>query len=170
MNITQPTKDVVMEMVHECFVANSKVDRMQSILNAKFAYIDTANLIHHDIAHAYSGTFGDGIAETIEKYNIPIEYGNIPHATEDYESVERVITALLDLVIDFQNKLNQCTKITMDNMDLHVYSELLELIEKHNKIVEQVILLNDKIKLYKDNPAFDVHINHFWFLGEGAEY
>lgn len=169
MNITQATKDVVMEMVHECFVANSKVDRMQSILNAKFAYVNTANLIHHDIAHAYSGTFGDGIAETIEKYNVPIEYGNIPYAVEDYETVENVIQALLDLVIDFQNKLNKCAKETLDNMDLHVYAELLDIIEEHNPIVEQVILLQDKIKLYQNNPAFDVHIDHFWFLGEKGE-
>lgn len=169
MNIKESTKDVVMEMVRESFIANSKVDRMQTILNAKFAYVDTAYLVHHDIAHAYSSTFGDGIAETIEEYNIPIDYGNIPYAVEDYDSVEEVINKLLDLVTDFQNKLNKCTKIAFDNMDLHVFEPLLKLINKHNDIVTQVILLQDKIKLYKDDPSFDVHVNHFWFLSDGKE-
>ena len=36
-----------------------------------------------------------------------------------------------------------------------------------NKIVEQVILLSDKIDVYKDNPSYDAHISeHFWILGE----
>ena len=58
-----------------------------------------------------------------------------------------------------------CCKIAFDNNDIHVYAELLDLLEDVNKIVEQVILLKDKIDIYKDNPAYDSHIKeHFWIL------
>lgn len=168
-NVTPQTHVAVQEMVWESFVANSKVDRMQSLLNAKFAYNNLANKIHHGIAHRYAGLFGDGIAETIEIYNIPIEYGNIPPAKEDYGSVAAVLDALQELVVDYQNKLNMCAKIAHDNMDWHVYSALLPLIRDHNVVVEQSILLVDKIKLYGDNPSFDAHVsNHFWVLGGDA--
>ena len=60
-----------------------------------------------------------------------------------------------------------CAKIAFDNNDIHVYADLLDLLKDVNKIVEQVVLLSDKIDIYGDNPSFDAHIkNNFWILGE----
>ena len=59
-----------------------------------------------------------------------------------------------------------CAKIAFDNNDIHVYADLLDLLEDVNKIVEQVILLSDKIDIYGDSPSFDAHIkDNFWILG-----
>ena len=58
-----------------------------------------------------------------------------------------------------------CAKIAFDNNDIHVYADLLDLLEDVNKIVEQVILLSDKIDVYGDNPNFDAHVKDFWVLG-----
>ena len=42
---------------------------------------------------------------------------------------------------------------------------LIDLLKDYNKIVEQTILLEDKLKLYGDDMAsYDVHINEFWIL------
>ena len=69
--------------------------------------------------------------------------------------------------IKFQTKMMGCCKVAFENNDIHVYTELLDLLEDVNKIVEQVILLSDKIDVYKDNVSYDAHISeHFWILGE----
>jgi len=53
-----------------------------------------------------------------------------------------------------------------NNKDCHVYSDLIELLRQYNQIVEQTILLVDKMELYKDDMAsFDAHIkDNFWIL------
>jgi len=138
---------------------------MQSVLNAKLAYNNTAGFIHEHVAHGYAVKMGDGLAETIEPYNIAIEYGNIPKSNKDYSSVREVLEDLLELTVDFQNKLNMCAKIALDEMDMHVYADLLDIIEDHNKFVQQAILLVDKIHIYGDNPSFDAHLGHFTIMG-----
>lgn len=165
-NVTHETHLAVQEMVNESFIANSKVDRMKSVLGTKLAYNKTADLIHLQIAHAFAGKFGDGLGDLLEHYNIDIVYGNIPIANKDYLSVKEVIYDLFDLCIDYQNKLNMCTKIAFDQMDIHIYQGLLEIVEDFDKVVTQVILMKDKIDIYGDNPSYDAHIeDNFWILG-----
>mgnify|MGYP000865119161 FL=1 len=56
-------------------------------------------------------------------------------------------------------------KVAFENNDLQVYSDLSDLLVDYNKIVEQVILLNDKIKSYGSNVmGFDQGIDTFWIL------
>ena len=166
INVTRETQDAVQEMVHESFIANSKVDRMKSVLGTKLAYNKTSDLIHLNIAHAFAGAFGDGLGDLLEHYNIPIVYGNIPVADEDYNTPKDVLESLLSLCIDYQNKLNMCAKIARDQMDTHIYEGLLDIIGEFDKIVTQVILLNDKIELYNGDPSYDAHVEDtFWILG-----
>lgn len=166
MNVSQKTIDAVQEMVDSSFQVTATIDRMQSVLNVKFACNNVAELIHKGMAHAYSGIFGDKIAETIEKYNISIWYGNVQRDKMEYDSVKQLLLDLQEIIIEYQNKLNMCTKIAFDEMDIHVYSDLLEIVKEHNAYVEQAILLVDKIELYGSNVAsFDAHIKeHFWIL------
>ena len=69
-------------------------------------------------------------------------------------------------MLTYQNELNQCAKIALDNMDLHIYEGILEIIKEHNKYVEQAILWKDIADRYKDSPSLDVHSEHYNILGE----
>lgn len=69
-------------------------------------------------------------------------------------------------MIDFQSALMGVCRIAQDNGDLHVYVDMLDVLEDFNKIVEQAILLSDKIAIYGDKPSFDRHITSFWILGK----
>lgn len=166
MNITDTTINAIQQMVNESFLTNSILDRMKTCLNADLAYPNTALLVHK-LAHKYSLNIGDSIGDLIENYNVPVIYGNIPLQDKTYLTAEDVLSELLDVVIDFENKLNMCAKIAFDNMDLHVYQGLLEVIEEHTKYVQQAILWKDEIVKYKDNPSFDAHIiQHYNILGD----
>ena len=163
INITEATKVAVQEMVTESFKCNAKVDRMKSVLATKFAYNQTANLIHLDIAHKFP-LDGDTLGDLLEGHNISIIYGGIQVESRDYLSVSEILNDLLSMVYEYQNELNMCAKISMDNMDLHVYQGVLSLIGRFNKTVEQCILLVDKINLYGESPSFDADVEKFWNL------
>ena len=51
-------------------------------------------------------------------------------------------------------------------MDIHIFEGLMNIIEKHNKYVEQVILWKDITEKYMDNPSLDVRIEKYDILGD----
>lgn len=166
MLVTQGTIEAVTELIGECFKMNRHLDRLVSVLGVKFAYNQTANLVHHGIAHFYPA-LSDQIGELcLERYNIPVFYAATPEGGQDYSSVTEIIKDLEKVDIEFQSMMMGCVKIAFENNDIHVYANLLDLLEDVNKIVEQVILMADKIDIYKDNPAYDHDIPDFWILGE----
>ena len=166
MIVTQATIDAVTELIGDCFKMNRHLDRLVSVLGVEFAYNNTADLVHQGIAHYYP-VLADNLGERcLERYNIPVYYAATPEGGQDYTSVTVIIMDLEIVNIAFLSKMMGCCKVAFENNDIHVYAELLDLLEDVNKIVEQVILLSDKIDVYKDNPSYDHHISSFWVLGE----
>lgn len=166
MIISKNTQDAVMELIKQCFFANRKLDRCVSVLGVDFACNQAANLIHQYIAH-YFPTLSDKIGElALERYNISVVYGETPSGDEQYGTVTELIHYIERLTIDFQSMFMGVCKIAMDNNDIHVYSDLLELLKEYNVIVEQVILLSDKIDRYGEDRimAFDHDILDFWII------
>jgi hypothetical protein len=168
LNITAPTKSAVQELITQCYIDNARIDRMKSVLLADLSYNETADVVHKYIAHYFSNGIGDDLSEKcLERYNISVVFGGIPVMDKQYNTVEEVLNELLEIVIDFQNQLSMCIKIAMENMDKQIVSDLLSFNVYYNNIVDQCILLVDKIKLYKDNPSFDAHLkDHFFILGD----
>lgn len=166
MIVTQETQNSLIELIGKCFVENRYLDRLVSILGTKFAYNNTSNLIHKGIAH-YFPLLADEIGEkTLERYNIPVYYPATPSAGQDYSSVEEIIKDMEERMLDFQIAMMGVCKIAQYNDDLHVYADMLDMLEDFNEIVEQAILLSDKISIYGTNPSFDRHIDGFWILGK----
>ncbi len=167
MLVSENTQRALIELIGKCFSENRHLDRLVSILGVKFAYNNTADLIHHHIAH-YFPVLADEIGEkTLERYNIPVFYPATPEGGQDYNSVSEIIEDLENRMIEFQMALMGICKIAQDNGDLNVYTDMLDMLEDFNIFVEQAILLNDKIKLYGTNPSFDQHIRTgFWLLNQ----
>ena len=167
MLVTEETQKVLIDLIGKCFAENRYTDRLVSVLGVKFAFNNTADLIHMGIAHYYP-VLADEIGEkTLERYNIPIFYPATPEGGKDYTSVIEIIKDLEKRTIDFQIALMGACKIAQENGDIHVYSDLLDILEDYNKIVEQAILLSDKVDFYNGSITFDQHIRTgFWILGE----
>lgn len=164
--VSENTQKVLTELVGLCFAENRYTDRLVSILGTKFAFNNTAGLIHQHIAHMYPA-LADQIGEkTLERYNIPVFYPSTPSGGQDYSSVTEIIKDLEERTIDFQIALMGACKTAQDNGDIHVYVDLLDMLEDFNEVVGQTILLSDKIDAYKGDIAFDSHVKeHFWLLG-----
>ena len=166
MIVTQATIDAVTELIGDCFKMNRHLDRLVSVLGVAFAYNNTSNLVHQGIGHYYPMLADSLVERCLERYNIPVYYAATPEGGQDYTSVAEIIKDLEKVNSEFQTKMMGCCKVAFENNDIHVYTELLDLLEDVNKIVEQVILLSDKIDVYKDNPSYDNHVTGFWILGE----
>ena len=106
-NLMPKTISALQEMVDRSFKMTAFVDRIQSVLSTKFVCNQVGDLIHHGIAHKYSGFFGDQIAEILENYNIDVKYGNVPIMNKEYASVSEVIHKLNEEVINYQNALKR---------------------------------------------------------------
>ena len=168
MIVSKNTQDALMEIIKQCFVENRKFDRMVSVLGVKFAMNQTADRIHHGIAHWFPA-FSDLIGQrTLERYNITVIYGETPSGTEDYDRASDIIAEVERRVIDFQMMFMGVCKIALDNNDIHVYADLMDMLEDVNEVVEQVILLNDKMGIYGDERigAYDHDVPDFWILKE----
>lgn len=165
MLISENTYKALIEMVGKCFSENRYLDRLVSVLGTKFAYNNTADLIHHHVAH-YFPVLADEIGEKcLQRYNIPVYYPATPEGGKDYNSVAEIIKDFEGRMIDFQSALMGLCKIAQDSGDIQIYADVLDMLEDFNAYVEQAILLNDKIALYGTNPSFDKDITSFWILG-----
>lgn len=165
MIVSEATQKALTEIIGQCFRENRYLDRLVSVLGVKFAYNNTADLIHHGIAH-YFPALSDQIGEKcLERYNIPVYYEATPSGGQDYASVNEIIKDLEERMIDFQSALMGVCRIAQENGDIHVYVDMLDILEDFNEIVEQAILLSDKIDAYNGSISYDAHIKeHFWLL------
>lgn len=168
VNITQQTHTAVQELISLAYITNAKIDRMKSVLVADLAYNETSNLVHEFIAHYFSNGIGDALSnKCLERYNVSVIFGGIPKMDKVYSSVTEVVEELQEICIYFQNAMSKCIEIVIENEDRGVGSDLINFMVDYNQIVDQVILMNDKIRLYKDNPSFDAHIKDHFFILDG---
>lgn len=160
INITDKTVQTIQLLAHDAFNTNSILDRIKTILMTNLACPNASNMVHK-VAHMYSLDMADGIGDLIEGYNEPIEYGGIVKHVEEYMSVVDAFDTLMDTAITFQNELNMGAKIAFENGDIHIYQELLEIIEKHNRIVVATIAWKDIADKFGTHPSFDTAITSY---------
>ncbi len=159
-NITDSTVEIVQNLTRSAFNTNATLDRCKTILSTSLAFPITGNLVHM-LAHKYSLEIGDGVGDLIEAYNEPVNYGDIPKHIEDYLSVQDVMDKVFEVVIAYQNELNDSARAIYENTDIHVFEELMKIISMHNKYVEQVIQWKDIVDRYGNNPSLDVHLKDY---------
>lgn len=165
MNVSKSTIEACYELIKQCFENNRLLDRLVSVLGVEFAMNNTAELLHQHYAHRFPQISDEIGHKCLEAYNITVEYGSTAEGKQNYASVDEMIKVVEDISIDFQNMLSKAIMIAQENQDINVYVELVEILRGFNPMVEQAILLNDKIKLYGDALySFDAHIDHFWIL------
>lgn len=166
MNVSDNTIQACYELIKQCFQNNRKLDRLVSILGVQFAMNNTAELLHMGYAHRFPQISDEIGHKCLEAYNIPVEYGATDEGRQNYSSVAEMVQIVEDISIDFQNMLAKAIMIAQENQDINVYVELVSILRDFNPLVEQAILLNDKIKLYGSALYdFDAHIkDNFWAL------
>ncbi len=166
INVTKPTEKALQALVHDAFETNAILDRVKTVMTTTLAFPIFGNLVHM-LAHKYAIDMGDGLGDLLEDYNEPVNYGSILLHVEDYINIQEAIDKVYNVVLTYQNELNECAKIALDNMDIHIYEGILEIIKEHNKYVKQVILWKDITDRYENSPSLDVHSEKYNIIGLG---
>ena len=166
MNVSQETIKAIYEIVSQSFFINRKLDRIVSVLGVKFALNSTANKLHLGVSHLVP-IISDQVGERcLERYNIMVEYGETPSGKENFNSAMEIFQIVEDMIVYYQNMFIGAMKTAFENNDIHVFSDLGTILQEVNKIVEQVILLNDKAKSYGEDRLIlmDADVDKFWIL------
>lgn len=164
--ISNKTEIALQELINQCFQCNREADRMVSILGVNCVCPQISKLLHQKVAHYYPNV-ADIIGEkTLERYNISVKYGSTNEPKNYPYDVKEICNQFMLMVLDFQSMLIATLKISQEENDIHVYADLLHILEQYNEIVEQLILLVDKSNQYTDMMAFDHDVLDFWILGE----
>ena len=166
MNVRQETVDSIFQIVSQSFFINRKLDRIVSVLGVDFALSGISNKVHLGISHLVP-IISDQVGEKcLERYNISVEYGATPDGKEDFESALDIFQSIEDMIVVYQNMFIGAMKIAFKNDDLQIFADLSDTLRDVNKIVEQVVLLNDKAKAYGEDRLIllDSEIDKFWVL------
>ncbi len=160
INITNKTSEYIQTLIHDAFDINSSLDRIKTVLIADLVYPKLGDIIHK-LAHNYSIDIADGLGDILEEYNESVKYGNIDKHIEEYANVQQAIDKAYELMLTYQNELNQVAKVSFENMDIHIYEKLLNIIELNNQYVAKIILIKDLADRYGDSPSFDIRIEQY---------
>ncbi|MBQ0143402.1 MAG: hypothetical protein KBT06_11535 [Prevotellaceae bacterium] len=165
INISEPTVQACYELIKQSFSYNRLIDRIVSVMGVQFAMTNTAELLHAYYAHAFPKIADDIGHKCLEAYNVPVEYGATEAGKQNYQTFEEMIQLIEDVSIDFQNMLSKAILIAQENFDINIYVELIKILQDFNPMVEQAILLNDKLRIYNGVLYdYDAQIKNFWIL------
>ena len=127
-----------------------------------------ANLVHHGIAHFFPALADEIVEKTLERYSVSMEYSSTPEGNKTWETTLDMFNDLEYMLIDFQEFfIDVLAKVNTEG-DLHVSSDLMEMLRKVNFVVEQGIVLNDKAHLFglSGMGTYDSHVEKHWHLKE----
>lgn len=165
MMISENTSNALDVLLGAFFDLNRTTDRMVSIMQNKFAMPNAANIVHHKIAHLYP-LLADKISEIKDNYNIPSVYPETHRDDRDYENTKDMFETLLNENFDAYKMIQYTYQIAQENNDLNVCSELIDFMNKFNKVIGQIYTLRDKgLELTDNFDQFDDHINVYGIVG-----
>lgn len=126
--ISKELNDRLNEIIGKCFEINRMLDRGMSLLKVRWKMINSSNILHENVAHAYpSSDFADGISdyqglrgnETIYPAT-PIgnkEYDNVLDFFKDYHNENILLENMIkDAIDDAVEEGDNTTKIYLDKV------------------------------------------------------
>lgn len=164
--ISEKLNNQLNELVGKCFAINRMLDRGMSLLKVRWKLINTSNILHPKVAHAYPAEkFADGISdyqasrgnETIypetpvgnKEYNNPMEFF-IDYYKENI-ALENMIKDTIDEAIE---EGDTTTKVFLDKILMNLLpftalsQDLVDLVEKYGNDNFHLQMLDSVIEKY----------------------
>lgn len=149
--INKEVNNVLNILVGDMFALNRLFDRAVSILDVKYAMKNTVKHVHPKLAHIFPA-FADKISEfQSSRGNLTI-YPQTPIGDSDYSSVGEIFSVLFSAVYKVEQNVSKSIKFACDSDDQVTKSFLQQFLLEFAKYTEQMMLINDKVKMYGDTP------------------
>ena len=111
----------------------------------------------------------DMISEIKDNYDERSIRTEIPRHDEEYEDLSDMMNTLYEYCDKTYQLLKEVSRIAMDNNDLNVLCDLVSFTSLFNKIMGQVITLQNKAEqMPTEYDRFDRHIDKWGIVGIGG--
>jgi len=165
MLISKETSDALDILLGAYFDLNRTFDRAVSIMLNTWAMPNASGIIHQNLAHLFP-ILGDKVTEIKDNYNLTSVYPETHRDGREYADLEEMMTTLVNEMADVYDIIKQVYQIAKDNGDFMVNAELIDIMNKHSKVIGQVITLKDKaVEMPTNYDNYDRHINSWGIIG-----
>lgn len=168
MLINKATSDALDVLYNQFFNLNALFDNAVSYMLNEWCMPNASNIIHHNLAHGFP-IMADMISEIKDNYDERSIRTEIPRHDEEYEDLSDMMNTLYEYCDKTYQLLKEVSRIAMDNNDLNVLCDLVNFTNLFNKIMGQVITLQNKAEqMPTEYDRFDRHIDKWGIVGIGG--
>lgn len=165
MRLSDKTSQALDILVGQYFSLNRVFDRAVSWMEVEFAMPNAANIIHHKLAHLWP-LMADTVSDFKHQWNVTTVYPATQAASQGYENLEDMTDHLLNNTLFVYDVIKQTYQIAKEEGDFNANAMLQKLMQDMNKVVAQIILLNDKAKqMSTAYDEYDRHIDSWGIVG-----
>ena len=148
------------------FNLNSLFDRAVSVMLNDWAMVQASDIIHHKLAHLFP-LMADTVSEIKDNYDESSVRPEVEAHTEIYDGLEDMFDRLLDECMATYEMIKLVNKGALERGDINVHAELMELVRSYNKIIGQMLTLQNKAHQIKSFDTFDDRIVNWGIVGLG---
>jgi hypothetical protein len=148
------------------FNLNSLFDRAVSVMLNDWAMVQASDIIHHKLAHLFP-LMADTVSEIKDNYDESSVRPEVEAHTEIYDGLADMFDRLLDECMATYEMIKLVNKGALERGDINVHAELMELVRSYNKIIGQMLTLQNKAHQIKSFDTFDDRIVNWGIVGLG---
>ena len=165
MSISLKTSESLDLLVGKAFDLNRSFDRAVSIMQNKWCMPNSANIIHHNLAHLFP-LLADVISGFKDNWNLTTVYPETHKDDRDYSNLLDMMTILKNEVLDFYEMIKMVYRIAEEENDFNTMAMLIDFMNKLTIVVSQMYTLKDKAEqMPTDWDTFDNHISQWGING-----
>lgn len=165
MLINEKTSKELDVLYGQFFNLNSLFDNAVSYMLNEWAMVNSSQVIHQNLAHLFP-VLADKVSEIKDDFDERSVRPEVPEHKEAYKDLADMFDRLLDECVATYNMIKIVNTTAVESGDLNVHVGLISLVGDFNKVIGQVITLNNKAHQLVNNPdMFDFHINSWGISG-----
>jgi hypothetical protein len=166
MYISKETCKDLDTLYGQFFNLNSLFDRAVSVMLNDWAMVQASDIIHHKLAHLFP-LMADMVSEIKDNYDESSVRLEVEAHTETYNGLAEMFDRLLDECIATYEMIRLVNKGALERDDINVHADLMELMRSYNKIIGQMLTLQNKAHQIESFDTFDDRIVNWGIVGLG---
>lgn len=163
--LNDKTSEALDVLVGGYFDLNRTFDRAVSIMSNVWAMPKAGDIIHHKLAHLFP-LLADVVSGFKDDCNITTVYPETHKDDRTYTDLRDMMGTLLDECERVYTMIALTHKVAVEERDFNAQAMLIDLMNKHTKVIAQVHTLYDKAEqMPTAYDTFDAHIDRWGIDG-----
>lgn len=165
MLINEQTSKELDILYGQFFNLNSGFDNAVSFMLNEWAMVQASEIIHQNLAHLFP-LLADKVSEIKDDYDERSIRPVVSEHAESYDNLVDMFDALLEECTATYEMIKIVNNTAVENGDFNVHVGLISLMQDYNKVIGQVITLDNKAhQLVDDFISFDTYVKDWGIAG-----